>query len=103
VGPCRACAAAWALVYGSFYLFLIALPVFVVRQEEHIRRTVLAYLTVWIAAYVCFLAYPTMASRPAEVIGEGFAVWGVSAFSTRPTRRTVAFRRSTSRTPSCPR
>ena len=68
---------AWALVYGSLYLFLILLPVFIVRQEEQIRRTVLAYLLVWIAAYVCFLAYPTQAPRPAEVVGEGFAVWGL--------------------------
>ena len=67
----------WALVYGSLYLFLIVLPVFVVRQEELIRRTVLAYLMVWIAAYVCFLAYPTVAPRPAGVIGQGFAVWGL--------------------------
>ncbi len=68
---------AWALVYGSLYLFLIVLPVFVVRQEEHIRRTVLAYLTVWITAYICFLAYPTIAPRPAKVDGEGFAAWGL--------------------------
>lgn len=67
----------WALVYGALYLFLILLPVFVVRQEEQIRRTVWAYLMVWIAAYVCFLAYPTKAPRPAEVIGEGFVVWGL--------------------------
>lgn len=67
----------WALVYGAFYLFLILLPVFVVRQEEQIRRTVRAYLMVWMAAYVCFLIYPTVAPRPAEVIGEGFAVWGL--------------------------
>jgi len=67
----------WALVYGALYLWLILLPVFVVRQEEQIRRTVLAYLTVWIAAYVCFLTYPTVAPRPAEVLGEGFAVWGL--------------------------
>ena len=68
---------AWALVYGSLYLFLIVLPVFVVRQEEQIRRTVLAYLMVWISAYVCFLVYPTMAPRPAKVIGEGFVLWGL--------------------------
>lgn len=68
---------AWALVYGSLYLFLILLPVLVVRQEEQIRRTVLAYLMVWIAAYVCFLVYPTVAPRPAKVIGEGFVVWGL--------------------------
>ena len=67
----------WALVYGSLYLFLILLPVFVVRQEEQIRRTFLAYLTVWIVSYVCFLVYPTMAPRPAKVIGEGFVVWGL--------------------------
>ena len=46
---------AWAFVYGSLYLFLIILPVFVVRLEEHIRRTVSAYLVVWVAAYICFL------------------------------------------------
>jgi membrane-associated phospholipid phosphatase len=68
---------AWALVYGPLYLFLILLPVFVVRQQEQIRRTVFAYLTVWMVAYVCFLLYPTTASRPDKVIGEGFAVWGL--------------------------
>lgn len=67
----------WALIYGAVYAFLIILPVFVVRQQEHIRRTVLAYLAVWIAAYVCFVVYPTAAPRPAEVTGEGFAVWGL--------------------------
>jgi membrane-associated phospholipid phosphatase len=68
---------AWALVYGAFYLFLILLPVFVVRQEEQIRRTVRAYLMVWLTAYVCFLVYPTMAPRPGKVIGEGFILWGL--------------------------
>jgi membrane-associated phospholipid phosphatase len=68
---------AWALVYGSLYLFLIILPVFVVRQEEHIRRTVSAYLLVWIAAYICFLVYPTVAPRPTKVIGQGFVIWGL--------------------------
>jgi membrane-associated phospholipid phosphatase len=68
---------AWALVYGCLYLFLIVLPVLVVREEELIRRTVLAYLVVWIAAYVCFLAWPTAAPRPIEVGGGGFAVWGL--------------------------
>ena len=68
---------AWALVYGPLYLFLIILPVLVVRQQEHIRRTVFAYLMVWIVAYVCFLVYPTVAPRPTEVIGQGFGVWGL--------------------------
>jgi membrane-associated phospholipid phosphatase len=67
----------WALVYGSLYLFLILLPVLVVRHEEHIRRTVRAYLLVWIAAYVCFLAYPTVAPRHDKIIGQGFGVWGL--------------------------
>jgi membrane-associated phospholipid phosphatase len=68
---------AWAIVYGALYGFLIVLPVLVIRQQEQIRRTVFAYLTVWIAAYVCFVAYPTVAPRPEEVIGDGFAVWGL--------------------------
>ena len=71
---------AWALVYGALYLFLILLPVFVVREDEHVRRTVFAYLLVWISAYVVFfVVYPTAAPRPAKVIGEGFAVWGLRA------------------------
>jgi membrane-associated phospholipid phosphatase len=69
----------WALVYGALYLFLILLPIFVVRQDEHIRRTVFAYLLIWITAYVFFVVYPTAAPRPARVIGEGFAVWGLRA------------------------
>jgi membrane-associated phospholipid phosphatase len=68
---------AWALVYGSLYLFLILLPVFVVRQQEQIRRTVLAYLMIWITAYVCFFIYPTQAPRPAEFVGQGFVAWGL--------------------------
>jgi membrane-associated phospholipid phosphatase len=71
---------AWAVVYGALYLFVILLPMFVVRQHELIRRTVHAYLLVWIAAYVCFfVVYPTVALRPDEVTGEGFAVWGLRA------------------------
>ncbi len=69
----------WALVYGALYLFLILLPVFVVRDDAQIRSTVYAYLMVWIAAYVCFLVYPTVAPRSDEVIGEGFAAWGLRA------------------------
>jgi membrane-associated phospholipid phosphatase len=69
---------AWVLVYGPAYLFLILLPVFVVRQDEHIRQTVYAYLTVWIAAYVFFFFYPTVAPRSDDtVIGDGFAIWGL--------------------------
>lgn len=71
---------AWALVYGALYLFLILLPIFVVRDDEHIRRTVFAYLLIWISAYLFFfIFYPTAAPRPARVIGEGFAMWGLRA------------------------
>lgn len=70
-------APAWAFVYGALYLFLIVLPVFVVRQEEHLRRTVATYLCVWLAAYACFLVYPTVAPRPDRVAGSGFAAWGL--------------------------
>ncbi len=69
----------WALVYGALYFFLIVLPVFVLRDDEHIRRTVFAYLTIWITAYVFFLTYPTVAPRPAEVVGTGFGAWGLRA------------------------
>ena len=67
----------WALIYGALYMFLIVLPVFVVRQEEHIRRTFWAYLAVWVTAYVCFLVYPTVAPRAPTVVGDGFAAWGL--------------------------
>jgi membrane-associated phospholipid phosphatase len=67
----------WALVYGALYAFLIVLPVFVIQQEELIRRTVWSYLTVWTIAYLCFLIYPTVAPRPDMVTGRGFAVWGL--------------------------
>ena len=70
----------WALVYGALYLFLIMLPILVVREDELIRRTAFAYLLIWITAYVFFFViYPTAAPRPARVIGEGFAVWGLRA------------------------
>jgi membrane-associated phospholipid phosphatase len=67
----------WALVYGALYLFLIVLPVLVVREQEHIRRTFRAYLIVWITAYICFLVYPTFAPRPIQLTGKGFATWGL--------------------------
>ena len=68
---------AWSLVYGALYAFLIVLPVIVVHDAEQIRRTVHAYLFVWLTAYLFFLFFPTVAPRPAEVIGEGFGVWGL--------------------------
>jgi membrane-associated phospholipid phosphatase len=70
----------WAIVYGALYLFLILLPLIVVRQDELIRRTVSAYLLIWITAYVFFfVVYPTAAPRPDQVSGAGYAVWGLRA------------------------
>jgi membrane-associated phospholipid phosphatase len=68
---------AWSLVYGALYAFLIVLPVFVVRDEALLRRTVHAYLTIWITAYICFIAYPTIASRPEQLTGSSFGTWGL--------------------------
>ena len=69
----------WALVYGALYFFLILLPVFAVRDQEHLRRTVAAYLLCWITAYVVFLSWPTIASRPKVVEGDGFVTWALRA------------------------
>ncbi|HEY7160513.1 MAG TPA: hypothetical protein VH815_04605, partial [Acidobacteriota bacterium] len=52
--------ATWSLVYGSLYAFVI-LPLLIVRQPGQIRKTVSAYLMIWIIAYVCFFLYPTVA------------------------------------------
>jgi membrane-associated phospholipid phosphatase len=62
----------WALVYGSLYLFLIVLPVLIVRDEDLIHRTVRAYLMVWLVAFAVFLGWPTVAPRPPMVGGGGF-------------------------------
>lgn len=69
----------WAIVYGALYLFLILLPILIVRDDALIRRTLFAYLLIWCTAYVFFMAYPTIAPRPDKVVGEGFAVWGLRA------------------------
>jgi membrane-associated phospholipid phosphatase len=69
VGP------AWSLVYGSLY-FAMFLPLVVVRRQEQIRRTLQAYLMLWIVAYAVFLAYPTVLPRPTGAqIGGGFCAW----------------------------
>jgi membrane-associated phospholipid phosphatase len=69
----------WSLIYGALYLFLIVLPVLVIWQEELIRRTVRAYLMVWLVAYGFFLLYPTAAPRPEgdAVPGTSFGAWGL--------------------------
>lgn len=65
----------WMLVYGSLYVFILLLPVLVVRERALFRQALKGYLLVMIAGYVGFLAYPTSAPRPDEVIGDGFAAW----------------------------
>jgi len=65
---------AWSVIYLS-YLLSPFLPLLIMRQEEHIRRTFLAWLMGWSVGYVCFLVYPTIAPRTDEVSGTGFFVW----------------------------
>ena len=65
---------AWAPVYLSYFLFPF-LPMLMIRQEELIRRTFLAWLSVWVIGYVCFLVYPTTLPRPVGGIGEDFFAW----------------------------
>jgi membrane-associated phospholipid phosphatase len=65
---------AWAPIYLSYLLFPF-LPMLVIRQEELIRRTFLAWLMVWLVGYACFLVYPTTLPRPIGEIGEGFFAW----------------------------
>lgn len=67
---------AWSGVYVSLFLAAL-LPVFVVHQQELIRRTVFAYLAIWLVAYACFLVYPTISPQHAEVTGKGFAAWAL--------------------------
>lgn len=67
---------AWSLVYGSLLLAAF-LPVFVVHQQELVRRTINAFLAIWLFSFACFLVYPTVGSRPEEYAGEGFAAWGL--------------------------
>lgn len=76
---------AWMLVYGSLYVFILLLPVLVVRQHALFRRGLQAYLMVMLVAYAGFLLYPTAAPRPADVFGDGFAAWSVRlAYSLDP-------------------
>jgi membrane-associated phospholipid phosphatase len=67
----------WMFVYGSLYVFVALLPLFVVRQAALFRRAMQAYLTVMLVAYAGFLLYPTLAPRPVFVPGDGFSAWGL--------------------------
>lgn len=65
---------AWSVVYGSLFLAAL-LPVFVVHQQELVRRVILAFLSVWLFSYAIFIAYPTVTPRPRELIGDDFFTW----------------------------
>lgn len=67
---------AWMLVYGSLWVFVL-LPLLVVRQQPLLRRAMQAYLMVLTVAYIGFVAYPTVAPRPVEVLGDGFSAWSL--------------------------
>jgi membrane-associated phospholipid phosphatase len=61
----------WSVVYGSLFL-AVFLPVFVVHQQDLLRRTILAYLFMWLFAFACFLAYPTRAPPHPAMTGHDF-------------------------------
>lgn len=67
---------AWSVIYGSLFLAAL-LPVFVVHQQELVRRTIWAFLFIWLFAYACFVAYPTVTPRPAVVAGDDFFSWAL--------------------------
>lgn len=67
--------AAWSVVYLSLFLAAL-LPVFVVHQQDLVRRTVNAFLAIWLVAYVFFIAFPTIGPRPSgKVLGDDFSDW----------------------------
>ena len=68
---------AWMLVYGSLYVFILLLPVLVVRERALFRRGLQGYLMVMLVAYAGFLLYPTAAPRPDDVAGDGIAEWSL--------------------------
>jgi membrane-associated phospholipid phosphatase len=67
----------WMLVYGSLYLFMVVLPLLVVRDPALFRRALQGYLAVMIVAYVGFVLYPSTLPRPGELPGSGFAAWSL--------------------------
>jgi membrane-associated phospholipid phosphatase len=66
---------AWAAIYLSLYVFVIILPMLVLRDRELFRRAMRGYLSVMLTAYAVFLLYPTVAPHTDAVEGTGFAVW----------------------------
>lgn len=67
---------AWAVIYGSHLMFVL-FPALLLREEEHIRRTLWAIVMVWAVAVAFFLVSPTVIHRPALNEAEGFFVWSL--------------------------
>jgi membrane-associated phospholipid phosphatase len=67
----------WTLVYASLYVFIVPLPLLVVRQRDLFRRALQAYLGVMLVSYAGFVLYPTVAPRPSGGLGDGFAAWSL--------------------------
>jgi hypothetical protein len=65
---------AWVVVYASLYVFVL-LPLLVVRDDRLFRRTLRAWIAVFLVASVGFLAYPTVAPRVERADVVGFAAW----------------------------
>jgi membrane-associated phospholipid phosphatase len=70
---------AWMLVYGSLYVFVVVLPLVVVRERELGHRAMRAYLMVMTVSYLGFLVFPTVGPRPGEVPADGFSAWSLRA------------------------
>lgn len=66
---------AWMLGYGSLYVFIVVLPLLVVRGQGLIRRAMRAYLLVMTLSYAVFLAYPTSAPRVDDIAADSFWTW----------------------------
>ena len=76
---------AWMLVYGSLYVFIVVMPLLVVRQRDLFLRALRAYIMVMLVAYAGFILYPTAAPRPDSVPESGFAAWSLRlAYSLDP-------------------
>ena len=68
---------AWMLVYGSLYVFVVILPLVVIRDRQLGERTLRAYIAVMVVAYAGFLLYPTAAPPRPAVATAGFSAWAL--------------------------
>ena len=64
----------WSIIYLSLFCAAL-LPIFVLHQQDLIRRTVFAFIFAWIVAFACFMVYPTLGPRPKQFTGDGFFAW----------------------------